>query len=137
MSIYDAVKQEMGDGPAWPSRPAFTTYYGYSQGEPLGAFSTERKAQLAGATVTEMAFDEEGYKEARRAARAHEQLIDDEWRRRVRAEYPSLNDGVFDIVLERAWDEGHASGYGEVETRLADVVDFAEQVIRATVSVTP
>lgn len=131
MAIYDDVKAEFGAGPDFPTKADFTRYFGYAKGEHVGTFETEKGAHAAGASVTEKAFNEEGYKAALAAYRAHEAALVEEWKSRVRAYNPDMNDDVFALIYSRAYDEGHSSGYAEVELLLDEYVDFAADIIKA------
>lgn len=135
MSTYDNVKAEMGDGPAYPNKADFTTYFGYKAGNPLGTFPDRDAAVKAGAVTIEKNFDKDGYEVARTAYRNHEKMMGDEWRRSVRAEYPEVNDKVFELAMAKAWSDGHAYGHGEVELHLADEIEFALKVIAAATEV--
>lgn len=129
MSIYETVKDELGSGPPYASRPSFTKHYGYAKGESLGLFATIDDAKTAGATTTEKHFDTDAFDAARFAYATHQQAIMDEWMKRLRAEYPEVNAAVFDLAYSLAYDRGHSAGYGEVELYLSDYIDFAVQVI--------
>ena len=132
MSTYDKVKAEFGAGPAYASRKDFTKIWGYRKGESLGLFDNTDDAAAKGATATEKYFDEEGYKTAVLAYSDHQKAIAAEWNKRVRAEYPEVNDAVFALAMGLADERGHSAGYGEVELYLTDYIDFAVKVIKAS-----
>lgn len=50
---------------------------------------------------------------------------------KMRGEYPNLSWAVFDLCFEKAWADGHAYGYNEVEYHMADVVEFANELLKA------
>jgi hypothetical protein len=54
------------------------------------------------------------------------------WYADLREEYSSLNDEVFNLCYDQAWDRGHSAGYDEVESYMQDVVSFAEKIIKAS-----
>lgn len=54
------------------------------------------------------------------------------WYADLREEYSSLNDAVFNLCYDQAWDRGHSAGYDEVASYMQDAVSFAEKIIQAS-----
>lgn len=46
---------------------------------------------------------------------------------------PGTSDEEFSVVYRRAWREGHALGYSEVENYLLDLLDFLDEWKRAAI----
>ncbi len=130
MTIYDEIKAKHGDGPAYPNRNDFTSYFGYAGGKPLGAFPTKDAAIKAGAAVTEKTFDEASYRAASDAYTAHQTAIGSDWQAALFADSP-LNEATFKIVMAKAWEDGHSAGHGEVEIYLDELTVFAQKIIDA------
>lgn len=128
-TIYDAVKAELGEGPAYASRNDFTSYHGYAGGRVIGKFDTKTAAIDAGAATTEKTFDDEGFMAARAAYQAHQTKVQEAWIARLKAENPDISDEVFNLVYAEAYERGHSAGYGEVELYLDDGLDLARKII--------
>lgn len=59
-------------------------------------------------------------------------MTDNEFYESMKSEYAYLNQKVFDLCYGYAWQLGHAYGHSEVEGRLVDIVEFAEDIIGAS-----
>jgi hypothetical protein len=133
MSIFDQVKAELGDGPAYVRRTDFTKYHGYANGKNIGTFDTKGEAIEAGAKTTEKVIDEDGFEVARDAYQAHQAKIMQIWKDRLRADNDDISNEVFDLVYDKAYDDGHSSGMSEVELQLDEGLDLARKIL-ATVA---
>ena len=51
------------------------------------------------------------------------------WYDGLRKDYDHLNDGLFGACYNKAYEDGHSSGYDEVANEMISVVDFAETII--------
>lgn len=129
--IYDNIKAELGDGPPYPNRITFTTYYGYKTGVVIGQFATAQEALAAGATTTEKSLDEKAFRAANNAYRLHQQRLGEAFYARLRAEHPDLSDAVFALVYGKAYEDGHSAGFQEVELYVNTIADFACQIMAA------
>jgi hypothetical protein len=130
MSIYDEIKATKVV-PPYAHRAAFTKYHGYAKGVHLGLFDHVDDAKAAGATVTEKTFDEEGYKATQDTYVAFSHELAAEWYAKVRAEHPEVNDKVFAIIQDEAYDRGHSAGYDEVESYIDSYAELALKIIKA------
>lgn len=54
------------------------------------------------------------------------------WYADLREEHSGLNDAVFNLCYEQAWDRGHSAGHDEVASYMQDAVSFAEKIIQAS-----
>jgi hypothetical protein len=132
MSIWDEVKAEYGEGPEYPPKANFRSYIGYAGGKCVGTFPTRTDANASGAKVVEEVFDADGYEAARQAYQERRIAAEAAWYKRVRAEYPEVNNATYSIIYARAWGEGHGAGYGEVEIYILEYVQFAQDIIKAS-----
>ena len=53
------------------------------------------------------------------------------WGTDLSKEYSHLSDTVFDLCYDEAFDRSHSAGYDEVAGTMDDVVDFAENIMKA------
>jgi hypothetical protein len=84
-------------------------------------------------------FTEEERVEARRVYTVQRAELQREFAAELADEYLSgiprgRRASIAESVFRMAWEEGHSSGYGEVENRYIDFADFALQVYRAATS---
>lgn len=128
---YDDVVKEAGEAPAYPHKTQFTTVWGYSGGKVLGSFPSRDEAVKAGAKTTDKTTDEEKYAAAQAVYRKFHSDIHAEWMKRMRADYPEVNDAVFDIAYSEAYDRGHSSGFTEVENYIGEYVRLAVRFVKA------
>ena len=56
----------------------------------------------------------------------------DLWYADLREEYSGLNDAVFNLCYDQAWDRGHSAGRDEVASYMQDITWFAEKIIKAS-----
>lgn len=89
----------------------------------------DAKAQLdAARTAAQQA--EQAYKDAKKAADAKRRRREAEEHAKKRAEIianvvsPGLPEVLVDRMWNYAWQEGHSSGYGEIEAVLSDLDDM-------------
>jgi hypothetical protein len=129
MSYYSEIKAAAGEGPPYARREAFTTIYGYAAGNTLGSFPSVAAAKKAGATVTDTAIDKDAFDAAKKARADFDNKITADWLARVRADYPSVNDALFDAAYSLAYERGHSYGYDEVEGHIDEYLTFALKVI--------
>lgn len=59
------------------------------------------------------------------------QMANNLWFADLREEYSSLNEEIFNLCYENAWDRGHSAGYDEVELHMFDIVCFVQKVLAA------
>jgi hypothetical protein len=130
-SIYDAVTTEAQPAPAYVRRADYKKWYGYRGGENLGLFDSVSDAKAAGAVSTEEKFDQAGFDAAQAVYSAWSTKVGEEYSRRLRAEYPELNDAVYAIVYGQAWEDGHSAGHSEVENYMIGYADMAQRIIAA------
>jgi hypothetical protein len=131
MSIYEDIKTAAGAAPAYPHKNEFTSVFGYAYGQSIGSFPNKAAAEKAGAKTTEAAFDAPAFDAAKALYDAHYSAILTEWKARVRAEYPEINDKVFALIDGLAYEDGHSAGYHEVELYIDKYAEFAKAVIAA------
>ena len=58
----------------------------------------------------------------------------DLWYADLREEYSDLNNEVFNLCYDQAWERGHSAGHDDVESYMQDVVSFAEKIIKASLN---
>ena len=56
----------------------------------------------------------------------------DLWYADLREEYSYLNDAVFNLCYDYAYERGHSAGHDEVAYYMVDAVSFAEKIIKAS-----
>lgn len=49
---------------------------------------------------------------------------------RIKKEY-GFNETISKIILEKAWQEGHAYGYNEVNLHIEELAEMVEKIIKA------
>ena len=49
---------------------------------------------------------------------------------RIKKEY-GFNETISKIILEKAWQEGHAYGYHEVKLHIEELAEMVEKIIKA------
>ena len=49
---------------------------------------------------------------------------------RIKKEY-GFNETISEIILEKAWQEGHAYGYNEVNLHIEELAEMVEKIIKA------
>ena len=49
---------------------------------------------------------------------------------RIKKEY-GFNETISKIILEKAWEEGHAYGYHEVNLHIDELAEMVEKIIKA------
>lgn len=54
------------------------------------------------------------------------------WHSDLREKYSFLNDDVFNLCYDKAYEDGHSAGYDEVADRMINVVRFAEKLLDAS-----
>ena len=130
-SIYEKVKARFGAGPSYPNRAEYKSVIGYKAGETLGVFPDIAAAKGAGAAVTERSFDDAGFRAEKAIWENHQNMIVSTWYEEVRNEYPEVNDALFSVIYNKAYDRGHSCGYSEVELYIYEYVEFAKDIIKA------
>lgn len=50
------------------------------------------------------------------------------WKAALRLEYSYIDDRVFHLCYEKAYEDGHSAGYDEIAAYMGDYVEFAEAV---------
>jgi len=128
---YDDVLREAGPVPPFAFKKDFTTVWGYAGGKVLGSFPDREAAIKAGAITTDKTVDEEKLAAAETTYRKFLTDVQTEWMKRMRADYPEVNDAVFDLAYNAAYERGHSSGYTEVENYIGDYVRLAIKFVEA------
>lgn len=135
MKKYSDYMQEAGV-PDYSSKPESKyVWYAYKNGRLVYTSDESRAdAELKGCTKLvekviqngeEISAWEQLYREASSKA-------SDLWHADLREEYSSLNDAVFNLCYEQAWDRGHSAGHDEVAYYMQNAVSFAEKIIQAS-----
>ena len=69
---------------------------------------------------------------ARVAYRAEVAGLERDWREWLEAEYAEgIPASLLTNIFDRAWAEGHSSGYQDVENHYEQIADFAREVLAA------
>lgn len=55
----------------------------------------------------------------------------DLWYNKLREDWSDINDALFRVCYDGAYERGHSSGYDEVANYMGDIVEFALRVARA------
>ena len=134
MKKYSLYMQEAGV-PDYSSKPESKyVWHAYKNGRPVYTSEVSRAdAELNGNTkiVEKVLRNKEEidawntlYKET--STRAF-----DLWYADLREEYSSLNEEIFNMCYDQAWERGHSSGHDEVEMYMSDIVYFVQKVLAA------
>ena len=137
MKKYSLYMQEAGV-PTYCSKPESKyVWHAYKSGRLVYTSEESRAdAELKGNTkiVEKVLQNEEEinawitlYKEASNKAF-------DLWYADLREEYSGLNNEVFNLCYDQAWERGHSAGHDDVESYMQDVVSFAEKIIKASLN---
>ena len=63
--------------------------------------------------------------------RESEQEAKDIWYAALRKEYSELNNMTFKHCYDRAYEDGHSSGWDEIASYMRDYVEFTHDILRA------
>lgn len=121
--------------PSYSSRPAPKyVWHAYKEGNLVYTSEVSQSdAELHGASkVVEKVLEnkdeisawEENYKDRM-------QLADSLWIADLREEYSGLNEEIFNMCYDQAWERGHSCGHDEVAGYMSDIVYFVQKVLAA------
>ena len=134
MKWYSAYIREAGV-PDYSSKPESKyVWHAYKNGRLVYTSEVSREhAELRGNTkiVEKVLQNEEEINAWNQLYKEASNKAFELWYADLREEYSYLNDAVFSLCYEQAWDRGHSSGHDEVASYMQDDVRFAEEVIRA------
>ncbi len=128
--IYDKTKHDNND--KYPNKEDFTTYFVYSKGKvilngvPKSEYVEWKNKNKEGSFIHENIFDGEKFKEYR--AKWHEKQNDlhKKYKDELFAYYG--NSPFNDIIYSRAYEEGHSTGYEEIENIFYDLHCFVNEI---------
>lgn len=127
----------------YPVKKDFKTFYLYKEGKCIfkgneqelfkSPFSENCHSIIAirDKFIMEVIVDTDAFKKAIKAYYDEQQEIHDEFMQNVIEEegfYPGLQ-GVNHLIFEKAWENGHSSGYDCVQSEFAELVGFAKEII--------
>lgn len=49
---------------------------------------------------------------------------------KLKSEYSDIDDRLFDIVFDKAWDDGHAYGESEIRIHFDDLLEMANKILQ-------
>lgn len=134
MKKYSLYMQE-ASVPAYSSKPESKyVWHAYKKGRLVYTSETSRAdAELMGDTklVEKVLLNKEEISAWEQLYKVASNKAFDLWSADLRKEYSHLNDAVFNLCHDQAWERGHSAGHDEVASYMQDAVSFAEKIIRA------
>ena len=111
----------------YPIRRNYIKHIGYKNGEVV--FTTEvgvepTKEQVALSSVIEKIFDDNNYYAMLSEYRNEENRLYEAFKHDLFEEYGVKDNPKRDKLFNLAWEEGHSSGYYEVENYFSELVDL-------------
>jgi hypothetical protein len=119
------IREALGERPS-----AIIKFWGYAKGKVIDSFDTRKLAEDAGATSVESYCVNEP--EIKAWDGRYKELIsalDEKWRDALREEYSDLPDEVYNLVYNKAYEDGHSYGYDEVANYMIDLADMAVKIM--------
>lgn len=105
------------------------TWFAYKEGEVIVCKSRQEAKEHS--KIIECKKDRKEYDEYWKKRKDLEYSAHQAWFIDLREEYNDLTRAVFDVLYNKAYDNGHAYGYDEVASKMSDLVDFYSDIIKA------
>lgn len=128
--IYDEKEHRNRD--PFPSRRDFQKVFFYSQGKCFGPFKPgdcsdfEKDKKYFKEVIT----DEDALKEATKAWRKKDCALKEKYKTELFAICGHNNTRINEKLWSKAWEDGHSSGYNEVEMIFTDLVDLVDEILK-------
>lgn len=119
IETLEGLLRNSGDYPILPVKPRLMPNASPAQ---LRAHAAELEAHENAMAV---------YREEWRRYHAKQALIQEAWRAKLRQQYAAIPEGVYAVLYDKAYADGHSGGYDEVRNTLANVVSFYEDIVSA------
>tara|TARA_B100000700_G_scaffold178953_1_gene197602 strand:- start:3080 stop:3541 length:462 start_codon:yes stop_codon:yes gene_type:complete len=78
--------------------------------------------------IVKVIFNEEDYKKDLEEYKTETNQRMDEFKKELFNLYGSDNQELNELVYDKAWQDGHSGGLGEVESEFQELMDFAENI---------
>jgi hypothetical protein len=133
LTIRQATEQALSQIPDPGECPApVYLWHAYKQGKLVGTALTQAQCwNFYNTHVTErVCINQDAIDHWLKQKRDHQQLVTGIWYNALREEYSDLSPELFALCYDKAYDQGHSSGYDEVAAYMQDTVEFAKQVQR-------
>jgi hypothetical protein len=106
-------------------------YYGYKDGK-AAAYASRIEAESYGSKFIESVLENKAeIDDYWKQYHSLVSVLDKQFHDYLREEYSNLNDETYAICYSQAYEDGHSSGYDEVENYMSTYVDMAERIIKA------
>lgn len=146
MLDYGADGNKYKNTDTYPAKKDYTVYYFYKQGVTLfalgyGFSDTSKLFELTGKTDTESAlqaakrmftFETEvhpDYLSAKKVWADKNQALIEQWYSDLYSYYGvDKDDPVIQKIMSKAYEDGHAYGYSEVESHFSELLDFVSGI---------
>lgn len=129
IAFQDACKQVGYDRTAeWP-KPIYK-YFAYKSGK-AHEFTTRQEALAFSKNVESVLANQDEIDAFCNRQREGERVAADLWMKELRADYPELTDKQFNMIYDKAYEDGHSAGYDEVSLHFQDLYYFCMNFVKA------
>lgn len=113
----------------------YEKFYVYSQGKVIvdglvildhDERDTKRAEWKAAGYTAELITDRDGMKAARQAYQEENNRLELKFRADLEADYDMTGHPKADLLFQKAWDQGHSSGYAEVANTYDDLYELVK-----------
>lgn len=115
----------------YPRKSDYTTYWSYKAGQAKKFDNYEDAKSFS--KNTEEIFDHESYRKAmdkyNNIRSKSEDAVIDLMKKKLCFTNTKLDNQLFDLIYEVAYDKGHSSGYDRIFEELEELFDFANKIV--------
>jgi hypothetical protein len=121
------IKEELGPEPQIPKRQY--SYVGYKDGE---VFHFDTRDEVEKFKLNERIFiNKQEVDEGLAKLSAYNAKVFDRWYSLLQEEYKDINSGVFKVIYNKAYEDGHDCGYDEVACEFNSLYHFYKECLCA------
>lgn len=115
----------------YPRKSDYTTYWSYKAGQ-AKKFDNYEDAKAFSKNIEEI-FDHESYRKAmdkyNNIRSKSEDAVIDLMKQELGFKNTKLDNQLFDLIYEIAYNKGHSSGYDRIFEELEELSDFANKIV--------
>lgn len=121
MTIYSQILADLGPAPGYPQKTY--GFRAYKDGV-CQEFSDRKSAELFSNLVEKFQTNVEYYNSMMTEYSNYHNQVSERWHREIRAEFCELSDAQYNVLYNKAYDDGNSAGYDEIAMYMEEYAHF-------------
>jgi hypothetical protein len=129
MTPHSKILEDLGPQPEYPQKTF--GFRAYKDGV-CREFPDRKSAEQFSKLVEKFQTNVEYYDSWMAEYSNYHNQVSDRWHSEARAEFDELSDAQYNVLYNKAYEDGHSSGYDEIFSYMEDYATFYSDMVQAS-----